>query len=39
MTTNRLDRVIRNQRRLMFANVAAVIALMSSLGVSLLSLV
>jgi hypothetical protein len=38
MTTTRLDRVMQNQRRLMFVNVAAMVTLVASLGASLASL-
>ena len=38
-TTSRLDRVMQSQRRLMYFNVAAALAFVSSLGASLASLV
>lgn len=37
-TTNRLDNVIANQRRLMFFNVATTFAIMTSLGASILAM-
>jgi hypothetical protein len=39
MTTTRLDRVIRSQRNLMVANLAAIVVFASSAAASILSLV
>jgi hypothetical protein len=38
MTTNRLDRVIANQRRLMFANVATTLTIFASVGASIVAM-
>lgn len=39
MTMSRLDRVIQNQRKLMVANLAAIVAFASSAAASVLSFV
>jgi hypothetical protein len=38
MTTNRLDRVIKNQRRLAFINIVTTFAFVATVGASLLSM-